>query len=431
MEVTGVKIMENKIVVNSKTLLTSLQLVSKAMAKNSSISIIENYLVEVNGTRVIISGTDLQSTFSVLLPIDKVNATYDTPFNFILDKGIVKYLQKLDEQPVSIASIVIEGKNKKDEIVYACSVIVEANDDKVKYSVDYANDFPKKPSCIDAYLDTDTALFAELKDLLNYVDSNELRPAMTGIGFITHDKKFTLCATDGMRLKYYDASEKVILCFNNNQTDRQHFILPAKPAKILSDLKFKGAESVRVSVKYNGATINPAIDNMMFEFRYNEFQAFLTVRNIDEKYPQYWQVIPHGEPKTKFTVAKAQFLKVLDKANLFANKVTHQVRISLNGKNTISAEDLDFNNEYSGIVGGSYVGEPMDIGFNAELLREVVNSFGESFTLELNAPNKAGLIRDGKSVALCMPVMLNQYVAKSAEELARELREARENAKQS
>lgn len=423
--------MENKIVVNSKTLFNGLQVVSKAMVKNSRVCIIENYLVEVNGTRVMISGTDLQNTFSVLLPVEKVNATYNTPFSFILDKGIVKYLQKLDEQPITITSIVIENKNKKDEIVYTCSVIVEADDDKVKYSVDYANDFPKKPSCVDAYLDTDTTLFDELKDLLNYVASDELHPAMTGLGFITHDKKFTLCATDGTRLKYYDASEKITSYFNNSQTDKQHFILPAKPAKILSDLKFKSAQGVRVLVKYNSAAIDPAIDNMMFEFRYNEFQAFLTVRNIDEKYPEYWQVIPHGEPKTKFTVNKAQFLKVLDKANLFANKVTHQVRISLNEKNTISSEDLDFNNEYSGIIGGSYVGEPMDIGFNAELLREVVNSFGESFTLELNAPNKAGLIRDGKSVALCMPLMLNQYVAKSAKELAHELRKAREQSKQS
>jgi DNA polymerase III sliding clamp (beta) subunit (PCNA family) len=86
------------------------------------------------------------------------------------------------------------------------------------------------------------------------------------------------------------------------------------------------------------------------------------------------------------------------------------VRLSLNGSNKISAEDLDFSNEYCAEVGGSYEGEPIEMGFNANFLRDTIKSFGDTFTLEMTAPNKAAVIREGHSLALVMPVMLNQYV---------------------
>jgi DNA polymerase III sliding clamp (beta) subunit (PCNA family) len=437
-----------KIIVNSEVLLNALQTLSKALEKHTRVPIIESYLFQVSGGLLTVSATDLQTTFKLTFESTFVDIKKGIEFCAVVPPAIVKYLQKIDRQPITL--------NYHEES-YSIEILTD-DSARAKYSGENPQDFPVIKSPETTLFETTSDLFSEFKDLLNYVSKDELRPALTGIGAITHKGAFTLCATDAHRLKTVSVPDLNITnvttktielleaeltklssiaskySFKGTLTSKiakvvservkeienilstQHFILPAKPAKILSGLTFgtkKKPERVPVVFRWlcEPSLSGGDIRRGSFVFKYESFQAELIFRDIDERYPEFWNVIPSPtQTKTVYTGNKEKFLKVIDKALLFAHKTTHQIRVCLNGVNKITAEDLDFSNEFAGEIGGSYVGEPIEIGFNGEFLSECVKSFDSEFNLELIAPNKCGVIRQGNATVIVMPVMLNQYV---------------------
>ncbi len=138
-------------------------------------------------------------------------------------------------------------------------------------------------------------------------------------------------------------------------------------------------------------------------------------RLIDGKYPNYEAVIPAHNPN-KMVIDRLSFLNSIKRVAIFSNKTTHQVRFKVAGKElNISAEDLDFSNEASERLTCEYSGEDMEIGFNSRFILEMLtNMDSETITLEMSAPNRAGLLvptekenKDEDTLMLVMPVMLN------------------------
>lgn len=384
-----------KMIINSQTLLTALQTVSKAIAKNYHVPIIENFLFDVCNGVLSVSATDMQLTFKLSW---KVECSPDTCFQCVVPKDVSKYLAKLDG-PITFSYT-------------AESYSIELLDDesRAKYSGDNPADFPKAPQTNDDLFCADSDLFAEFGDLLNYVSTDKTRPAMNGIGLFARNG-LEMCATNAHIVKVVtvpgiQATARKVADWQDDQL----FILPAKAANILADLKFGTAkkpvtEGVNVKGKYDKhETRKDHLVTVSFLFSYGAFNAELITVTTDALYPAYWNVIPVN-PVTKYTTDKKKFLNVVDKAQLFTNKRTKEIKLSLNGCNKIIAEDLDFSNEYSAEVGGQCEGEAMEIGFNAGFINTVVSSFGDSITLELKAPNKAAVIREGNRLALCMPIV--------------------------
>ena len=140
-------------------------------------------------------------------------------------------------------------------------------------------------------------------------------------------------------------------------------------------------------------------------------------RLIDERYPDYENVIPAENPNI-LSLDKSAFLGSLKRISIYANKTTHQVRLKIAGSELqISAEDLDFSNEANERLACEFNGEDMEIGFNAKFLMEMLNNIDSTtINLELSEPNKAGLIipqgddNAENILMLVMPVMLNNYV---------------------
>jgi len=86
------------------------------------------------------------------------------------------------------------------------------------------------------------------------------------------------------------------------------------------------------------------------------------------------------------------------------------VRFSLK-KNTviISAEDIDLGREAKETIKADYAAEPMEIGFNADFLRDGIESVdGDEVMLRLISPLRPGLLRGGSGDFwyLIMPIRL-------------------------
>jgi DNA polymerase-3 subunit beta len=103
---------------------------------------------------------------------------------------------------------------------------------------------------------------------------------------------------------------------------------------------------------------------------------------------------------------------------LYSNKTTYQTRLKIVGSELqVSAEDFDFNNAANERITCSYIGDDMEIGFNAKFLVDMLSNLdSENIILEMSQPNRAGIIvpeikdnNDEDILMLVMPVMLNNY----------------------
>jgi DNA polymerase-3 subunit beta len=136
--------------------------------------------------------------------------------------------------------------------------------------------------------------------------------------------------------------------------------------------------------------------------------GYLQTRLIDDKYPDYWHVIPELT-ETIVKVGKQAIISGLQACDKYADKTTHQVRLSLTSeKMTISTQDIDYAKEFSTNIPCEWNGETgMEFGFNAKFLIECLKDCkGNVIELNLTTPNRCGRIN---SNMLIMPVMLSSY----------------------
>lgn len=219
--------------------------------------------------------------------------------------------------------------------------------------------------------------FEELHDLKNYLTSDDLRVAMTGVFF--HGKR--MVATDAHKLRYVTLNEG---------TDGAKFIMPGEALKYLP--KKNATCSIKVC-KDRGAFVFS--DDYIVDFR-----------KIDARFPDYRAVIPSDrDTKTTVKVNAADFLETLAMADIAANEVTHQVVMRVNGTVELLSVDLDNDRRYHAAMKDAKTkGSDIFIAFNGQLMSEVIKSLDTpTATLKMSEPNRAIKV-NGKS--LVMPVMM-------------------------
>jgi len=374
-----------KFVVSSTALLKQLAGINGVITTNPVVPILENFLFEVSEGKLEISEPDLQTSMITELNVEaKDKGNIAVPAKILMDT-----LKNLPEQPVAFTI---------DENTY--TIEISSDNGRYKLSGENATDFPKLPQVKDGFsVDMPSDILERAVSSTIFAASNdELKPAMTGIYLSLNETNATFVATDGHRLIRYRRVD-IASDIDNN------LILPKKALNLLR------------------ATL-PS-DNTVVKIDFNTSNAFFSFNNIrmicrliDERFPDYENVIPVSNPNV-LTIDRVELLNSLKRISIYANKTTHQVRLKILGSELqISAEDLDFSNEANERLSCEFDGEDMEIGFNAKFLIEMLNNLdSELVTINLSAPNRAGLIIPAKNkdqnediLMLVMPVMLNNYV---------------------
>jgi len=367
-----------KFIVSSAALLKQLSAINGVITTNPVVPILENFLFEIEKGQLTVTVSDLQTSMITFLDVEaKESGSIAVPAKILMET-----LKNLPEQPITFSI---------DKETYS----VEINSDNGRYKLagENATDFPKVPSVTDGYrVDVSSDVLGKAISNTIFATSNdELRPAMTGVYLSINDTNTTFVATDGHRLIRYRRADIV------SDIDNTMII----PRKALNLLKFTlPLENTSVSVEYN-------VSNAYFKF--NQIQ--MICRLIDERFPDYENVIP-VDNQNKVVIDRMEWLSSLKRIAIYANKTTHQVRLKITG-----SEDLDFSNEASERLSCDHDGEDIEIGFNARFLLEMLSNItSKEVTLQLSAPNRAGLIIPNESdenediLMLVMPVMINNYV---------------------
>ncbi len=369
-------------VISSSTLLKHLKSIGGVLNSNNTIPILDCFLFEIQNGELTLSASDMETTITTSLKIEATQGgTLAIPAKTLLDA-----LANLPEQPISF---IIDNKK------FSAKLKTETGD----YTLTGHNgdEYPKMPK-----LESQTSIVIKSDVLASAINktifatgNDDLRPVMSGVYCQFTETNTIFVATDAHKLVRYIRNDA-------KAGSSASFIMPKKPLNVLKTLLVGVDDAIKV--EFNKT-------NALFSFG----NVNLICRLIDGKYPNYEAVIPKQNPN-KLTIDRSSFLGAIKRVSVFANKATHQVRLKINGSSLIvSAEDLDFANEGHESLKCSYIGEDMEIGFNSKFLVEMVSNLeSDEITIEMSAPNRAGIIvpsqkaNPGEDVLmLVMPVMLN------------------------
>lgn len=370
-----------KFIVSSTYLLKQLQVLGGVINSSNTLPILDNFLFELNQSKLTVSASDLETTMASTLEVESDSeGSVAIPARLLLDT-----LKTFPEQPLTF---VIEDNNT-----------VEISSNHGKYALAYASgkEFPK------AVVLEDPSKTVVLGDVLATAISktifaagnDDLRPVMSGVFFQFSTEGLTFVATDAHKLVRYTRADI-------KASEVAEFIMPKKPLNLLKGI-LAGSED-DVTIEYNDS-------NAKFTFENSE----LICRLIDGKYPNYEAVIPKENPN-KLVIDRTQFLNSVRRVSIFSNKTTHQIRLKIAGAElNISAEDIDYSNKAEERLTCDYQGDDMQIGFNSRFLTEMLNNLSaDEVQLEMSMPNRAGILTpidgldEGEQITmLVMPVMLN------------------------
>jgi DNA polymerase-3 subunit beta len=370
-------------IVSSSYLLKNLNSISGVITSNPVVPILENVLFEIDGGNLLITASDLQTSVMVELQVEsKEDGSIAIPA-----KILIETLKNLPEQPVTFS---IDDQNYN----------IEINSDNGRYKLAGENsaDFPKVPEVIDSYssdINSDV-LNSAISNTIFSTSTDELRPAMTGVFFKLSSTGCTFVSTDGHRLVKYIRTD-----IKGDEVDHD-MILPRKSLNLLKSI-LPSDKSSNIKLDFNASNAYFSYENIK-----------MVCRLIDERYPDYENVIPSDNTNT-VSITKSEILGSLKRISIYANKTTNQVRFKISGSEIlISAEDLDFSNEANERISCEHDGDDIEIGFNAKFLIEMLSNINsDKVILKLSEPNRAGLlipddINDSEDITmLVMPVMLN------------------------
>jgi DNA polymerase III subunit beta len=219
----------------------------------------------------------------------------------------------------------------------------------------------------------------DLQKLIAHVafaaSTEESRPILNGVLWELRPERMRMVATNGHRLARMDVPTAAGGAANAD------LIVPPKALEQIRRL-FGADEDVEIARSENH-----------LGFRSATTQVY--TRLIEGPYPNYEQVIPRENDKAA-TADKAAFTSALRRMSIVASDQTHRIRMAFaNGSCKLSVQTPDLGEAQEELT-VSYEGDPLEIGFNAAYLLEILKYIPtDEVRMTFKAPERA---------ATCEPV---------------------------
>lgn len=366
--------METTIKVQKSELHAKLRLVGRITQPGKVNPATEWFLISAGGNSLRVTGTDISGSMSASVSCVEVSQEAE----FCIDaKKMLDALAELPDQPLTI-----HVNDFRVTVQYASGQFEIAPLDK--------DLFPKYPHDENGVcINLKKQIFADgIRQTINCVANDELRPVMNGVFIETKDNKLSFVATN---------AHVLALCeFDFETTAEVSAIIPKQASKLISAMLVVCDEEVKVWISEK--TISLCSGEYAIHYRL-----------IDGRFPNYRAVIPQAEKSV--IVHKPTFLGALKRSALFANQTTSLLELNLDcNVLTIMCQDIDCSRSAKEDVSVDYADEKFAIGFDANRLISLVSSVDtEICTLHFLEPSRATLITpDTPGVTLLiMPMLLN------------------------
>lgn len=219
---------------------------------------------------------------------------------------------------------------------------------------------------------------------------DETRPHLTGVLVSASGQELRMVATDSYRLSVKETRLERPL---------EGELEANVPARTLQELS-------RIASGQGGDIEIAALENHVI---FTVGDTILSSRLVEGRFPNYRQLLPESY-EHELRVSGRELLEVVRRISLLAQK-NAPLRLSFKeGELEISAQTPDVG-QASETVPVPFKGEPIEIGFNPEFLRDGLESAeSDDLVLKLISPLRPGLLQsgdDGGFLYLVMPIRLN------------------------
>ncbi len=372
-----------KFTVSSSALLSMLATTGKVISNKNTLPILDYFLMELNGSELKVTASDLETTLVGQLTVESVESegTVAAPVKQMLDS-----LKEFPELPLTIE---VNDKNWEIKISWKSGSLSIPGASAVSYPALQQLNAERKELTVDVDL-----LVNGINKTIFATADDELRPVMNGVYVNLQPEAVTFVGTDAHKLVKYEAEQQSEVS--------AAFILPKKPANLLKSVLLKEEDDIRLSFDSK---------NARFELKNHT----LVCRLIEGTYPNYNAVIPQANPN-KLLVDRIELMNGIKRVAVCSNPTTNLIRMDIaDNKITLTAQDIDFSMSANETIACSYDGQPISIGFKSTFLVEILSNVATPTVLiELADSTRAGVFKpvyDDKqsstTLMLLMPMMIN------------------------
>jgi DNA polymerase III subunit beta len=367
-----------KIAAGRDELFAKLQAVSRVASTRSAIQALSGVQLEAGPNGAELRATDMEVGLRVPLKAEVVSAgTAVLPARLLVD--VVRSL------PGSEATLELRAAEQDVEVVSGNATF--------HIRTLRAEDFPPLP---EPGGDTEVSVPAQafvdtVARVQRSASRDETRPVLTGILVSASGDELRMVATDSYRLCVKETKLEAALegSFEAN--------VPARALQELARIaQAEDADTLQIGVRQN---------QVVFQVG----GVVLSSRLIEGQFPNYRQLLPDAF-EHELTLGGAEISDVVRRISLLAQKNAPLRLAFAPGELTVSAQTPDVG-EAQEALPLPFQGEPLEIGFNPEFLRDGLESVeGADVVLKLISPLRPGLIEsaDGSGfLYLIMPIRLN------------------------
>jgi DNA polymerase-3 subunit beta len=362
-----------RITVSKDELVSALGVVSRAVSTRTSVQILSGILVEAQGSELRLAATDMELSLRAT-----ASAQIEGDGAIVLPGKTFADIARL----LPAGDVSIEHKPAES--------VVHVTAGSASYTLHTYNpeDFPRlqELETVQTFTVDRESLLETIHRVARAASRDESRPVLTGILVSFTGGKLVMAATDSYRLAVKETEL-------TGTVPELEAIVPSRALQELARIAGSG-DNVEVGVHENQVIF--ATDGV-----------WLTTRRIDGQFPNYRQLLPE-QFEHELTVPRVELLEVVRRASVMIQRATPlQLRFA-EGELTVIARTQDVGESQESMP-VAFSGETLEIGFNADFLRDGLESMdGDDVRLKLISPLRPAVIQgEGDDFTyLVMPIRL-------------------------
>jgi DNA polymerase-3 subunit beta len=347
--------------------------VARALSSRGAVQILSGVLLQASGGGLELAATDMELSLRASLDAEvRGEGGAVVPGRLLAD--LVRLLPE--------ATVALEHRAEEN------SVHVFSGSAEYRLRTYAVEDFPRLPDAATASLSALPAepLLESIARVSRAAGRDESRPVLTGIFVRFESDRLVMAATDSYRLAVKETA------ISESVPGLEAIV----PARALDELRRIAGSSSEIQLGL--------LDNHVI---FEADGVWLTTRRIDGQFPNYTQLLPESF-EHDVQLPREELLDVVRRVAVMAQRSSPLRLRFAEGELTISAQTQDVG-ESRETLSAPYTGEPLEIGFNAEYLRDGIESVAEDeLILRLINPLRPGLIQGpgGDLSYLIMPIRL-------------------------
>ena len=363
-----------KIVCPRDEFVQKLGIVSRGVSTRTAVQILAGILFSVEGDSLVLAATDMELSLRTT-----VDARTEGEGSVVLPGRTLVEISRL----LPADEVVIEHRREDGSVELSCG------SSTYRLHTYGAEDFPRLPDVegIDRYAIDRDVFLGTIQRVSRSASRDESRPVLTGILMRFEPGKVVMAATDSYRLSVKETPVEAEL-------PQLEAIVPARALAELARVAPVGAQ-IELGVHENQVVFG--VDG-----------TWLATRRIDGQFPNYRQLIPEAF-EYEVTLPRDELLDVVRRTAVMAQRNSPLRLRFAEGELTVSAQTQDVGESRESLP-AAFAGDPLEIGFNPEFLRDGIESVTtDALRLKLISPLRPAVLQgdDGDEfLYLIMPIRL-------------------------